>query len=124
MNIGNNIKRIREFKNITQEYIATELGITRQTYMLIENGQSDVKFESIKKIAVLLDVSVNDIISYDDKMVLNNCTNSHFGYNYQAFSNDEKELYLKLLSEKDLRITQYETLLKAKDELIQTLKKS
>ena len=123
MEIGNNIRKIREFKNITQEYIATELGISRQTYMLIENGQSDVKFESIKKIAVLLDVSVNDIISYNDKMILNNCTNSHFGYNYQAFSNDEKELYLKLLLEKDLRLKQYEELLKAKDEIIFSLKR-
>ena len=50
----------------------------------MENGQSDVKFESIKKIAAILDVTVNDIISYNDKMVLNKCTNSHFGYNELA----------------------------------------
>ena len=123
MDIGHNIKRIREFKNLTQEYIATELGISRQTYMMIESGQTDVKFENVKKIAVLLDLSVNDIIAYNDKMVLNNCTNSNFGYNYQAVSVDEKELYQKLLTEKDLRLKQYEDLLKAKDQLIDSLKK-
>lgn len=123
MDIGNNIKRIREFKNLTQEFVANELGISRQTYILMENGQSDVKFESIKKIAAILDVTVNDIISYNDKMVLNNCTNSHFGYNYQTGLSVEKELYEKLLAEKDSRIKQYEELLKIKDELILTLKK-
>ncbi len=123
MDIGNNIKRIREFKNLTQEYIATQLGISRQTYMMIESGQTDVKFENIKKIAALLDVSVNDIIAYNDKMVLNNRTNSNFGYNYQAVSVDEKELYQKLLVERDLRLKQYEDLLKAKDQLIDSLKK-
>ncbi len=123
MDIGNNIKRIREFKNITQEYVANQLGISRQTYIQIESGQSDVKFESIKKIAAVLDVSVNDIISYNDKMVLNNCTNSHFGYNYQTGSTSEKELYEKLLLEKDNRIKQYEEMLKIKDELINSLKK-
>jgi transcriptional regulator with XRE-family HTH domain len=114
MNIGNNIKKIREIKNLTQEYIAAELGISRQTYMMIENGQSDVKFESLKKIATILEVNINDIISYDDKMIFNNCTNSHFGYNYQVISSDEKSLYEKLLAEKDHRIKTLEELLNAK----------
>jgi transcriptional regulator with XRE-family HTH domain len=114
MNIGNNIKKIREIKNLTQEHIASELGISRQTYIMIESGQSDLKFESLKQIASILGVSINDIISYDDKMIFNNCTNSHFGYNYQVISNEEKSLYEKLLAEKDHRIKALENLLGTK----------
>jgi len=91
--------------------------------MMIESGRTDVKFENVKKIAVLLDVDINDIINYNDKMVSNNCTNSNFGYNYHEVSVDEKELYHKLLVEKDLRLKQYEDLLRAKDQLIDSLKK-
>jgi transcriptional regulator with XRE-family HTH domain len=104
MNIGGNIKKIREFRNYTQEYIATELGIRRQTYIKMESGETDVKFESLKQIAKILDVNINDIISYDDKMIFNNCTNSHFGFNYHTISGDEKTMYEKLLSDKDERI--------------------
>ena len=39
MDFYKNIKQIREFKNISQDFMAHELAISQSTYAKIENGQ-------------------------------------------------------------------------------------
>ena len=36
------IKQIRELKNITQEYVATQLGLTTRAYSKIESGETQL----------------------------------------------------------------------------------
>ncbi len=129
MNVGENIKKLRELKNYTQKSMADMLEISQKTYSNIENSGNNISIELISKISNVLGVSFNKILELNADAILNNHQqsgglnqlNNAPSYNY--LNEKQTELFEKLLSEKDLRITQYEILLKAKDELIQTLKK-
>ena len=48
------LREIRESRNLTQEKIASNLGITRQHIGLIENGNATPSVETAKKIANVL----------------------------------------------------------------------
>ena len=65
--IGKRINEIRLEKKITQEEIASVLGISRQRVARIENGQSDISYEMIKKVANYFAVSVASITSVGEE---------------------------------------------------------
>jgi len=70
--IKNKIKNIRELKNYTQEYMAERLGVTQAGYSKIEKGKTSLSYEKLVDIGRILDVSVEDIISFDyDKYFTN-----------------------------------------------------
>lgn len=59
---GDNIKRIRESKNLTQLYIATALGVTVDTVSRWENRRSpNMKMENAVKLAEILDITIEEI---------------------------------------------------------------
>lgn len=59
--LGSRIKALRCSKNLTQEYIANQIGISRQKYARIESGVNNITLEMLSKIADVLDVAVSDI---------------------------------------------------------------
>ena len=63
--IKSKIKSIRELKNYTQEYMADQLGVTQAGYSKIEKGKTSLSYEKLVEIGKILDVSVEDIISFD-----------------------------------------------------------
>lgn len=65
--LGTRIKEIRTNHKITQEQMAEVLETTRQRYSRIENGQVDISFVMIKKIADYLGVSTYDITSVEEE---------------------------------------------------------
>jgi transcriptional regulator with XRE-family HTH domain len=65
--IKNKIKSIRELKNYTQEYVADQLGVTQAGYSKIEKGKTILSFAKLVEIARILEVSVEDIISFDSQ---------------------------------------------------------
>lgn len=52
-----NIKHIREIKRYTQEYMASELGISQSNYQRIESGQIKISAERLSQIAKALEVT-------------------------------------------------------------------
>ena len=114
--IKNKIKSIRELKNYTQEYMADQLGVTQAGYSKIEKGRTMLSYVKLVEIARILEVSVEDIISFDSQKYFNNYNtvkgNNNNGSILINSSNDEalKELYedkIKLL-EKLLNKTEEE----------------
>ena len=65
MRTNEKIRKLREAKNYTQEYMAHELDISPKTYGRLENGESPLKVEQLLKLSELLEVSVEDLISAD-----------------------------------------------------------
>ena len=63
MNIGNNIKNIRELKNFSQEYVATEIGLSQPQYSKIENGTAIPKIDRLQRIADVLEVDLSTLLS-------------------------------------------------------------
>lgn len=64
-NIGKKIKDLRLERNMTQDQIASVLGMTRQRFARIESGSSDVSYVVLKKIADNFSVPVNTITDAD-----------------------------------------------------------
>jgi transcriptional regulator with XRE-family HTH domain len=61
MSIGDNLRVIRNKKNISQQEIADFLGVDRKTYVSWEAGISDIKSSYIPKLAEFLHIEINDL---------------------------------------------------------------
>ena len=60
--IGKNIKMLREEQNMTQDFLAEKLFVTRQTISNYENGKSRPDVDMIVKIGEILDTDANTVI--------------------------------------------------------------
>ncbi|WP_281224913.1 helix-turn-helix transcriptional regulator [Flavobacterium aquiphilum] len=60
-----NIKKIRELKNLTREYVADELEMSTSGYGKIERGEVDLTVSKLIKIAKVLNVSIEFIFKFD-----------------------------------------------------------
>lgn len=63
MVFGNNIKKLREEKNLTQQQLAEKLYVSRQTICRWENGSRCPDLITAKKLALELKVSMDEQIS-------------------------------------------------------------
>ena len=104
--IGGKIKIIRELKNYTQDFMASELSISQAQYSRIEKNESELTLPKAQKIAESLDISLSDLIDFNSKNVYNDCkvdvVNNYANINY-TISPEIKKLYedtIKLLEEK------------------------
>jgi putative transcriptional regulator len=63
----NKLKIYRAMNDITQEKLAKELGVTRQTIIAIEKDKYDPSLSLAFKIAKLFQVKIEDIFLYREK---------------------------------------------------------
>jgi Fic family protein len=68
--LGEKIKAYRESKNITQAEIAELLGVKSATISKYESGSLEPNIESLKKIAELFEISIDELLKEDDFDVL------------------------------------------------------
>ena len=81
MEFYKNIKQIREFKNISQEFMAHELEISQSTYAKIESGQLIPKVDRLQQIANILEVDLSTLLNYTNNFTINfNSTANQSGY--------------------------------------------
>jgi len=66
MDIGKNIKRIREAKNLTQKEVISAIGMGAAMYSRIENGKTEPSLTTLEKIAKALGVSLSEIFQAED----------------------------------------------------------
>ena len=59
------IKKIREHRNYTQQFMADSLELSQNAYCKIENGTTKLTVDRLEEIATLLDVPVESILSCD-----------------------------------------------------------
>jgi len=60
-----NIKKIREIKDYTREYMSAELGMSSSGYSKIERGEVDITLSKILLICEVLGVSIMQLLSFD-----------------------------------------------------------
>jgi len=70
MNIGANLRSIRNKKNISQQDVSDFLGVDRKTYMSWENGTADIKSSFIPKLAEFLQVEIKDLFQEKSKNIV------------------------------------------------------
>ena len=107
--LGTKIKRIRELRNFSQEYVAEKIGMSQSNYARMENNEVAITNEKLEKIAEALNTSDFVIKNFDENIIFNisQGDNSAAGlncsvHNYQI-SPEIKSLYedkIKLLEEK------------------------
>ncbi|MCX2482178.1 helix-turn-helix domain-containing protein [Pedobacter sp. MR2016-24] len=68
--VAGNIRKIREFRNYTQDYLAAKLLISQNAYSKIELGYSKITLDRLFQIAIILEVEVMQLISLDHKDVI------------------------------------------------------
>ena len=60
-----NLAQLRKLKGLTQEEIAFQVGVSRQSIAKWESGESLPDLEKSRKLAEILEVSLDDLASYD-----------------------------------------------------------
>ena len=64
--IINKIKKFRKVKNLTQDDLAKELGVTRKTINQIESGNVLPKIDVAYKLSIILGATVEQLFLNDD----------------------------------------------------------
>lgn len=62
-----NIRKIRRDKDLTQEYMAFEMGISQKSYSDIENSKVKINLDILTKISTILGIKPSDICSISDQ---------------------------------------------------------
>jgi transcriptional regulator with XRE-family HTH domain len=71
MSIGDNLRIIRNKKNISQQAIADFLNIDRRTYMSWESGEATIKSPYLPKLAEFLQVEISDLFPKTNDIIIN-----------------------------------------------------
>jgi transcriptional regulator with XRE-family HTH domain len=65
--IVTNIRKIREFRNYTQDYLAAKLKISQNAYSKIELGYSSITLNRLVEIAEILEIDLVDLVCHDSE---------------------------------------------------------
>ncbi|KQB99407.1 helix-turn-helix domain-containing protein [Pedobacter sp. Hv1] len=66
--VAGNIRKIREFRNYTQDYLAAKLEISQNAYSKIELSYSKLTLDRLFHIALILDVKVTQLLYFDQAL--------------------------------------------------------
>lgn len=98
--LGTTIRKIREEKRFSQDYVAKKIGISQNSYCKIESGETNITIERLFRIAEILETSVHDILNKNEyqkvKIKNNQAVIGHV--NNLTLSNIEKEIFENRIS--------------------------
>jgi transcriptional regulator with XRE-family HTH domain len=96
LNIGTKIKKLRELKNLTQEHMASVIGVTQSAYSRLEMGETEITYSKLERIAGELGMKPEDVISFNESMVftvMHNQTGNGLIIQNNTLVNEERDLY-------------------------------
>ena len=107
--LGHKIRKMRELRNLTQEYVATRLGISQSNYARMESNDVSIPDKRLAELSEILQTTPEAIRNFDEAIVFN-ITQGDYGSagqnvtvnNYQI-SPELQKLYedkIRLLEEK------------------------
>lgn len=105
MNTGEKIRKIRFLKGLSQEYLASKLGISQNSLSKIELGETKVSEERLNQLSKILELSPEEIINFDDKHYFQNNNSLQYDSKLNNSHLDHEELIsaykeqIKLLKE-------------------------
>ncbi len=116
MDVGNKIKKFREQRNYTQQYMSDRLKISQNTYSKIETGGIKLTVVRLNQIAEVLEVPVEQILSSDNQVFNFHNSNIEKFYGYiETLHEDNKELTQKTI---EILNSQLEYLKKENEKLL------
>ena len=116
--VGNKVKRLRELKNYTQEYMADKLGISQTQFSKLERDESEISISRLQEISDIFEMKIEDILSFDERFIFNSFNNEQSAVN--IYNQQVNEQMQKLYEDK---IKLMEEIIKLKNDEIARLKK-
>lgn len=113
MHEGQKIRKIREMRGYTQEYVASQLEICTKWYGKIENGRAPLSYSRLQQVAEILEVDVVEILNFSEKNLLG--VSKHFSDSTstdQHLTEKERELYERTIKNQKEEITLLRGLIK------------
>lgn len=104
------IKKIRSNIGLTQEQMADKINLSVKAWQKIENGITRLDLERLNQIAEILDTSLIDLINADEGIYVHKIKHNEGGINsreiniHQNASDEERELYKKIIADKEKTI--------------------
>ena len=98
MKIGDKIKKLRELKNYTQQYMAEEMDLSLSGYGKIERNETDISISRLEKIAKILNTDVSSILNFDDKHIFNITDNKQANISLGDQNINQMEIIEKIIS--------------------------
>ena len=111
MNIGSNIKKYREQKDLSRENVAREMDMSLSGYSKIERDEVDLTISKVQKIAQVLGVDISQILNLDATQIYN-VSGNHFAQGLVGaksetmnfYADEYKNKYIKMLEEENNRL--------------------
>jgi len=110
MDIGLKIKKYRENKNYTQEYMSEKLNISQNTYSKIETGGIKLTVDRLKQISDILEIPIEEILNSETQV-----------FNFHNSNIDKFYGFIETLHEENKELTQ--TTIKVLNEQLLYLQK-
>ncbi len=63
---GDNVRKIRQMRNLSQENLAEKANLHRTYIGMIERAEKNITLCNIEKIAVALDVKIDQLFNYEE----------------------------------------------------------
>ena len=95
MHIGERIRKIRRLKDLSQEYLATKLGVSQNYIQKIETNKVNLTLLKLEQLADVLEVEMSELIP-STKNEFHNCENSG-NYNHYHITHHVPDELLELL---------------------------
>lgn len=89
--IGNKIRILRETKGLSQDNLATELGITQPSYARLEKADERISITRLMHIAQILKCTVSDLIDEKTQKVINQQNSENASAYVDSVINSDKE---------------------------------
>ena len=114
-NLASRIKILREIHNYTQEYVANTIGISQNTYSLLEKGETKLTVERLEQLANLYNLDLIDLIRNSDQTFVHSINNSAGSFSDHVTINQmadgEREIYLKTIQRMENEIIKLHSLI-------------
>jgi len=107
--IGENIRKFRELRGYSQDYMAQEMNITQSAYGKIEKENVKITIERLVKIAEILEMDMANLINSKNQNIFNLYNNQTANGNVENLYHENKENIEKLLNAKDEIIQKQES---------------
>ena len=104
--IAKNIRKYRELKGFSQEYMAHQLSVNQSTYAKMENSSTKITIDKLFSVAKLLETDVSEILDLKNQTIYNQDLKDN-SVGHQQVENlyqENKEVYQELLKAKDEQI--------------------
>jgi len=94
MNVGSKIRKVRELKGFSQEFVANQLNISQAAYSKIERANF-VKLERVEAIAIIFGIDPLQLLKFDDQFIFkdnNKIEDKTIGFIYEEREQYEKRI--------------------------------